>query len=298
MKSIDCVRTILLICISLGVAGQARAQLLMDELPENARGIDVEDRVGEFVPLDLVFTDERGQKIGLGKFFKKGKPVVLTLNYSDCPGLCIAHLDNLVSTLRKFNSKGLGDEFEIVTVSIDPNEKHDKAARTKMKYVGMLAHEGATESWHFLTGESSEIKALAKAVGFKYTYDRLNKRYNHPAATYFLSEDGRICRYLLSLGVEPEQFQLAVGEAKSGILTSSVADAIIQFCYYFDPDANRYSASARRILAFAGGAFCILLAGGTAPFWFSTRRTDDKKAVSGNAKMLEDAQASQEQASV
>ena len=287
----------LTICISVGVAHSVSAQLLLDDLPQNAQGITVEDKVGEFVPLDLVFADERGQKIGLGKFFKKGKPIVLTLNYSDCPGLCIAHLDNLVSTLREFNSEGLGTEFEIVTVSIDPTESPDKAARTKMKYVGMLQHENSTEGWHFLTGKSSDIKKLAAAVGFKYKYDRVNKRYNHPAATYFLSEDGRICRYLLSLGVEPDQFQLAVGEAKSGILTSSVADAIIQFCYYYDPTANRYSASARRILAFAGAAFCVLLAGGTAPFWFSKRNTDKKEAaVSGNAKMLQEATASLEQA--
>jgi len=227
MTFANCVRITLLICISTGVAREARAQLLLDDLPQNAKGIDVEDRVGEFVPLNLVFKDERGQSVGLGKYFKKGRPIVLTLNYSDCPGLCIAHLDNLVSTLREFHSDGLGTDFEIVTVSIDPNESPDKASRTKMKYVGMLQHENSTEGWHFLTGDSANIKALAKSVGFKYTYDRANKRYNHPAATYFLSEDGRICRYLLSLGVEPDQFQLAIGEAKSGILTSSVADAII-----------------------------------------------------------------------
>lgn len=245
-----------------------RAQVLSD-LPINARGIDVEDRVGDFVPLDLIFEDERGNKIGLGKFFKKGKPIVLTLNYSDCPGLCVAQLDNLVATLREINGGGIGDDFEIVTVSIDPNESNEKAARTKSKYVGLLRDTKAEEGWHFLTGRSREIAALADSVGFRYTYDRVNKRYNHPAATYFVSSDGRICRYLLSLGVEPDQFKYALLDAREGKLTWSPADAIIQFCYLYDPDANRYSADARRILAFGAAAFAMLLTGFTAPFWFS-----------------------------
>ncbi len=255
------------------------AQMLTD-LPAAAQGIDVEDRVGEFVPLDLIFTDERGNKVGLGKFFKKGKPIVLTLNYSDCPGLCIAQLDNLTRLLRDINGGGIGDKFEIVTVSIDPSEKPDKAARTKSKYTGMLRGTKAEEGWHFLTGKQRDIAKLADAVGFRYTYDAVNKRYNHAAATYFVSENGRVCRYLLSLGVEPDQFKFALADAREGKLAPSIADAIIQFCYLYDPDANRYSADARRIMAFGGAAFAILLAGCTAPFWFSKKRLSNTDAAS------------------
>ncbi|MCR9292312.1 MAG: SCO family protein [bacterium] len=251
--------------------GLAYAQLLSEDLPANARGISVEDKIGEFIPLDCIFEDERGNKIGLGKYFNQGKTVVLTLNYSDCPGLCIAQLDNLVGTLKAMNAKGLGSSYEIVTVSIDPREDHIKAAGTKSKYLGMLQSRGGDEYWHFLTGKQSEITKLAQAVGFRYTYDRANQRYNHPAATFFISPKGRICRYLLSLGVEPQQFQLAVAEASDGILADSISDAIVQFCYLYDPDANRYSADARRMLAFAAGAFALLLLGTTAPFWFSRR---------------------------
>ena len=258
-------------CLIMADRG-AFAQLLMDDLPANARGIDVEDKVGEFIPLDLIFEDERGNKVGIGKYFNQGKPIVLTLNYSDCPGLCVAQLDNLVGTLREMNADGLGDEYEIVTVSIDPSESAEKAARTKAKYTGLLRDSSSDQAWHFLTGKQREIGRLADAVGFRYTYDRANKRYNHPAATYFLNEEGRVCRYLLSLGVEPSQFKLAVSEAKAGKLSLSVTDSIIQFCYLYDPDANRYSASARRVLALGGAAFCLLLVGMTAPFWFSGRR--------------------------
>lgn len=274
----------LLTIASTVIARPVSAQLLTD-LPAQAAGIDVEDRVGQFIPLGLKFVDERGNKVGLGRYFKKDKPIVLTLNYSDCPGLCIAQLDNLVSLLKGLNGAGIGDDFEIVTVSIDSSESSSKAARTKEKYVGLLRDTKAAEGWHFLTGKNQDIKQLADAVGFRYTYDAVNKRYNHPAATYFVSSNGRICRYLLSLGVEPDQFKLAIGEAREGILSATLADTIIQFCYLYDPNANRYSADARRIMAFGGAAFTMLLAGFTAPFWFTKKqkRSDDEQATGESA---------------
>ncbi len=257
----------------------AAAQLLQEDLPPSAQSINVENSVGKFVPLDLVFNDERGTAVSLGKYFKQGKPIVMTLNYSDCPGLCVAQLDLLTQTLRDLAGLKLGQDFEILTVSIDPLESSDKAARTKAKYTGLLSDSQAAEGWHFLTGKQTAISQLADAVGFRYTYDKVNKRYNHAAATYFLSSDGRVCRYLLSLGAEPQQFQLAVSEAAQGKLMRTFADAIIQLCYMYDPDANRYTASARRMLAFGGGAFVLLLLGFTAPFWFSRRPRSDQASA-------------------
>lgn len=266
--------------------GRHACAQLLTELPLAAQSIDVEDRVGEFVPLDLIFKDERGNAVGLGRYFKQGKPIVMTLNYSDCPGLCVAQLDMLVETLREINGGGIGDDFEILTVSIDPSETPEKAGRTKAKYTGLLRDTQAEKGWHFLTGKQSEIAKLADSVGFRYSYDRANQRYNHAAVTYFLSDDGRICRYFLSLGSEPSQFKLAVAEAAEGKLTTSLADAIIQMCYLYDPNTNRYTASARRMMAFGGAAFTMLLLGLTAPFWFSKRSNPTSSVDSGAAKPL------------
>ena len=263
-------------------APESIAAKSIGELPYNARAIDVVDMVGKFVPLDPIFTDDKGNRVGLGKYFKRGKPIVLTLNYSDCPGLCIAQLDNLTATLREMNARGMGDTYEIVTISIDPNEDHYKSAKTKAKYAMDLRNPEAHKAWHFLTGDQEAISKVADAVGFKYSWDYDNKRYNHPAVTYFISPEGRICRYLLSLGVEPQQFQIAVAEANEGTLTFSVADAFIQMCFLYDPDANRYSASARRMLAFGGAAFCMLLLGTTAPFWFRGKKRSGSASAANN----------------
>lgn len=251
--------------------GSARAQILLNDLPEAARGIDVEDRVGEFIPLNLMFRDERGTAIPLARFFKQDKPIVLTMNYSDCPGLCMAQLNNLVDTLREMNGSGLGEKFEMISVSIDPTESHTKAAMTKQKYVSLLREAGAEKGWHFLTGEQKSITELAQALGFHYTYDKASKRYSHASVTYFISPEGRICRYFLSLKEEPEQFKFALNDAGEGKLGTSLSDTFVQMCYSYDPLANRYTADARRLLSFAAGAFALLLLGFTAPFWFAGR---------------------------
>lgn len=264
-------------CVSIctlalqAVAVTALAVNAGDGLPASLADVRVEDRVGEFIPQELAFKDDSGKSVTLGHYFKAGKTVVLSLNYSDCPGLCIAQLENLVETLRQMDAQGLGEDFEIVTVSIDPREEVDKAKRTKAKYLGLLRDVRAEDHWHFLVGNQPEITALAKAVGFYYTYDQVNNRFNHPAVLYFLSSQGRVCRYLADLGVEPDQMKLAVAEAGEGKLTRSLAETFIQFCYYYDPEANRYSASAKRIMALAGGAFVILMVGCLAPFWFGSK---------------------------
>ncbi len=68
------------------------------------------------------------------------RPVLLNLIFYKCPGMCSLELEGLVSSFAKmsFVKPGqapgaahtlIGDDVEIVTVSIDPNEGPDLAAQ-------------------------------------------------------------------------------------------------------------------------------------------------------------------------
>lgn len=255
------------------VAGAASSAGSVDPvLVGLGQAVRVEDRVGEFIPGELSFLDDAGRTVKLSSFLGTGRAVVMTLNYSDCPGLCIAQLENLVETLRGTNAAGIGENYQIVTVSIDPREDSEKAARTKSKYLGLLRETSAEKHWHFLVGKQPEITALAKSVGYYYTYDKENDRFNHPAVLYFIGGNGRLCRYLVDLGVEPKQFQLAVAEANEGKLTKSLAEAFVQFCYTYDASRNRYSADAKRIMTIGFSTFAVLAVGFLAPFWFGKNK--------------------------
>src|SRR5258705_4917794 len=149
----------------------AAAQDRTDPVPKALARVGVEEKLDAALPLQLVFTDDRGRDVTLGSYFRAGHPVVLTLNYYRCPMLCTLELNGLVSGL-----KGLawtpGDEFTVVTLSFDPRETPALARAKKQAYLQDLERPSAEGGWHFLTGSEASIEALTKAVGFSYEYDR------------------------------------------------------------------------------------------------------------------------------
>ena len=48
---------------------------------EVLKKVDIEQRLGHQIPLDLKFRDESGREVRLAEYFAKGKPVALTLVY-------------------------------------------------------------------------------------------------------------------------------------------------------------------------------------------------------------------------
>lgn len=237
----------------------------------NFDGFGIEEKLGETVPLQLVFRGENGNPVTLSSLIDGSKTTLLTLNYSDCPGLCVAQLDGLTESLRKFDALKLGDEFQVITVSIDPKESSTRAAATKERYLGGLGLKPNFEGWRFLTGDQEAISAIADAVGFRYTWDPATKRFNHSAATIVLSPKGMVTRYLYSPSIDPNTMNMALIEGSQGKLGSSL-DAIALWCMAYDPASNRYTAVGYKMLSLGAAAFVLMLLGLTAPFWLSGRR--------------------------
>ena len=101
-------------------AGPARAQLLEDA-PEPLEGVGITEKLDEPLPLELTFRDETGATVTLGRYFGQGRPVALCFVYFDCPMLCNVFLDGFTATLKDLDWTP-GQEFEIVTVSMDPRD--------------------------------------------------------------------------------------------------------------------------------------------------------------------------------
>lgn len=234
----------------------------------------IDEKLGESVPLHLVFRGENGNPVTLSQLIDGKKTTLLTLNYSDCPGLCVAQLDGLTESLRKFDSLKLGEDYQVITISIDPKETPSRAASAKAKYLGGLGLKPNFEGWRFLTGEQSAITEIAQSVGFRYTWDPVSKRYNHSAATIVLSPQGKVTRYLYSPSIDPATMNLALIEGSQGKLGSSM-DAFALWCMAYDPESNRYTAVGFKMLSLGAAAFVLMLLGLTAPFWFSQRRSNE-----------------------
>lgn len=235
---------------------QAMAQAIRDDVPELQK-IDVEEHLGETIPLDLKFTNHAGEEVPLNNYFNRGKPVALVLAYYECPMLCTLVLNGLTTAAYKTKLE-LAEDYQILTVSIDPGETSDLAAAKKRAHMKMLEKNPADSGWAFFVGKQNQIDQLAEAIGFKYYYDEKRDEYAHPALVTLLTEKGKISRYLYGIEFSPLDLKLGLLEAGEGRVGSSL-DKLILYCYHYDPDANGYTVLAGNVMKLGGVVTLILL---------------------------------------
>ncbi len=259
------------LALTVAIATPAAAQL-NDSVPKQVEDVTVEQKLGEIVPLDVMLTDSLGRQTKTGHYFDGKRPVLLTLNYSDCPVLCNVQLNALVETLNSLDLR-LGKDFQILTVSIDPRESTERVRQTKQRYVELLDKQpGASAGWHFCTARESSIKRLADAVGFRYTYDSLSGEYYHPAMLAFVSPTGVISRYSLDVAFPAEQTKLALLDASQGTIGSPV-DQFIMWCFSYDPQRGSYVLAAWRLMRLAAATTVVVLLVTLLPYWLGRKRS-------------------------
>lgn len=225
--------------------------------PELLKQVGIDQKLNDSVPLDLNFKDEHGKAVELAKYFGS-RPVILTLVYYNCPMLCTQILNGLDRSLKNI-PLDMGSDFNVVTVSIDPTDQPALAEAKQAVYAGMYGRPGATEGWHFLTGEESQIKQLANAVGFRYAYDAQSKQYAHASAIMVLTGEGKISHYLYGINYPERDLRLALVDASAGKIGSPV-DQVLLFCYHYDPHTGKYGLLISRVLQL-GGLLTVLIGG-------------------------------------
>ena len=243
-------RNFLAVGLALWVAGSATAYAQyaagpqrpqpVGQRPEIFKQVGIDQKIGQQLPLDLAFKDERGEEVRLGQFFN-GKPVLMALAYYECPMLCTQVLNGMTSALKLVEMTA-GKDFEVVVVSIDPKDNFRLAANKKQAYVDSYGRPASAAGFHFLTGQESSIKPLAEALGFRYAYDANIKQYAHGAAIYVTTPKGVVSRYLLGIDFAPRDVRLALVEASNNTL-GTVRDKILLYCYHYDPTTGRYGAA-------------------------------------------------------
>jgi len=231
------------------LTGRAAAQTNASVTPPQLRGVGIDQRLNQQVPLDLKFRDETGQTVTLGSYFGQ-KPVILSLVYYSCPMLCTMAENGLLNALRdvKFN---IGKEYEVVTVSFDPTEKPELAMAKKGIYVGLYGRPGAKRGWHFLVGDEPSIRALTEAVGFHYNYDPKTRQFAHATGIMVLTPQGKLSRYFYGIQYPARDIRLALVEASNEKIGNPV-DAVLLYCCQYDPATGKYGVLISRVLQLAG----------------------------------------------
>lgn len=228
-----------------------------EQAPKQLDGVGVVEKTGEQIPLGLEFKNSAGEAVTLGDVISGDRPVLLTLNYSNCPMLCSLMLNGLVDGLEDMEWT-IGEQFEVITVSLDPAESPDRALSTKERFLSDYGRD-IDSGWTFLVGEEKNIRALADSVGFGYRYSETRKEYLHAAAVMLLTPEAKVSRYLYGINYSPKTIRLSLAEASDGKFASTI-DQLILFCFHFDETEGRYAPVARRIMML-GGALTVLLLG-------------------------------------
>lgn len=226
--------------------------------PPELQKIDVVEKTGQTIPLDLVFTNDSGKQVTLSDYFNQGKPVVLVLAYYNCPMLCSLILNGLTEAAKQVSLEP-GKDYTILTISIDPTETYDLAAAKKKNYMAQLSILDRPEGWTFFVGEKSQSKALADSLGFLYYYDEKKQEYAHPAVLHVLTGEGQISRYLYGIEFKPNDLKISLLEAAKGKIGNSF-DKILLYCFHYDPDSKGYVVFAGNVMKL-GGLLTIVILG-------------------------------------
>ena len=230
--------------------------------PSILSGVGIAQHLNYQLPLDLTFTDDTGKLVRLGSYFGK-KPAIFMLVYYRCPMLCSEELEGLTSALMMINFRP-GKDFNIIVISIDPDETTAMAAAKKQEYVKMYGHPETADGWHFMTGTQANIDKITSVVGFKYVKFKVPgtniTQFAHASSLQIVTPQGKLAQYYMGVEYSPKDMLLGLDEASNDRIGSPV-DNILTYCFHYDPRTNTHDLIISRVIEM-GGLFTMLILGG------------------------------------
>jgi protein SCO1/2 len=193
----------------------------------------IDEKNGEYIPLETVFNDEEGNSLSLDSIIDK--PTVILPVYFYCPSSCSLNLVNLANAVKRSNLNP-GKDFNIIAYSFNENEDSENARIAKRNYMRLLPKDFPQENWKFLTGSKSSIDALTQAIGYQYK-PLGDGTYIHPSALVVVAEDGMIIKYVYGSFVTGD-VDIAISEAQRGTPGISVK-RFLAYCFNYDPTKSR-----------------------------------------------------------
>ncbi len=193
----------------------------------------IEEKTGQYLPLDLEFVDEAGKAIRLEEIVDR--PTILLPIYFYCPNICSKNLANLAIALSNLSLEP-GKDYRAIALSFNEAENFQDAARAKKNYLKIVGDDFPSDGWRFLTGSLENIKAVTDSVGFRFKKVD-DETFIHPAALMTIDKDGQIIRYVYGSFLAGD-IEMGLIDAAKGSPSMSVK-RLLAFCFNYDPDQNK-----------------------------------------------------------
>jgi protein SCO1/2 len=213
--------------------------------------VDVDEKLGQTVALDVSLVDENGNEITLRSLVDK--PTILIFNYFRCPGICPILLSSVVNVVNEMSLEP-GKDYRLVAVSFDPTDTPEMARQKKANYLNMMRRPFPPDAWRFLTGSAENTRAVADSTGYHYL-KQSEDMYMHPGVIMVLTSEGVLSRYIYGTTYLPAEVTMAIQEAAAGQVRPTISK-VLSFCYSYDPEGRRYVFSITR---FFGAAILVLV---------------------------------------
>jgi protein SCO1/2 len=140
--------------------------------------------LGNIPAPDFRLTDQFSKQVALSQF--KGKPVVLTFLYTNCPDQCPLTAEKLHSTMQALGSDA--QNVGVIAVSTDPKRDTVEAALTFSKMHNMQDY------WHYLIGTHDTLSPVWKSYSI---YAQPGQQtVNHSLGVFVIDKQGRECVFL------------------------------------------------------------------------------------------------------
>jgi protein SCO1/2 len=212
--------------------------------------LGVYEKLDQFLPDSLMFRDENAKVLNLKDAIDK--PTVLAMVYYECPGICTPLLNGLAEVVQR-STMELGKDYQVFTVSFNHLENSQLASKKKKTYIKLAGQEDHADGWKFFTGDSLEINALLRSIG--YYVKQEGKEFIHPATLVVLGKGGKITRYLHGTTFLPFDLKMAVSEASEG-RSGPTINKVLEFCFSYDAEGKKYVLNTTKI----SGTLIILFA--------------------------------------
>ncbi len=225
--------------------------------------VGVVEKLGGKIPLNAVFYDSQGKEVRLGDLITK--PTVIDLAYYRCNGICTPIMTDVADVVNRIDLVP-GKDYNLITVSFNPEELTKDAALKKSQIMNLLKTSIPDSAWRFLTGDSANISELTKAVGFNYDYK--NGVFIHTGVLVFVSKEGKICRYIKpgdadsgidagALRILPVSFKMAILDASKN-QAIPVVDNEPEYC--FDGKQPKDKAMVDSWFEYSGAGILVMVA--------------------------------------
>jgi len=237
-------KKLLVLILFVGLLLNAVAQLPINREVE----IGIVEKLGDTLPLDLKFYNEKNDTVTLGSMITK--PTILSFVYFDCPGLCSPLLDGIADVVSRMDMS-LGKDFNIITISFNTKDTPEKARQKKLNFVQKI-QEKDRANWFYLTGELGNIQKITEAAGFRYKPTGLD--FAHPSTIIMISPQGKITRYLYGITFLPFDVKMAVVESQKGLVRPT-SNKLLEYCFAYDTKSKAYTLQFTRLI----GSFILVI---------------------------------------